>query len=719
MKALYTILLLISLSSLNAQNLVLNPSFETIINCPMWTGAFWSPNPANQCIVDWRDLGASADLYNACGRDNFKPRTGVGYAGILIYDGAVREYAVGQFSSPLDAGECYYVEFYVALRPGSKNSTDDIHAYISDDTFFNNNNVWPAPFPLVATPQIVNTGIIYDTTQYTRVSGIYTANGGETRISIGNFNDNANTTKVYPPWITWSGTPVSPAYYYLDDVSVTKLDIGPDVSLCAGDSALIVPNILEPSLNYSWSNGTTDTTTHVFTQGQLSLSISDGSSSCSLKDTLEVLSSGFNIVANPSMCLGQNYTLPSGTVVSTSGTYIDTVVVPGGCDSIFTTNLTVSSSFSSNVAIDLCAGETYALLSGAIVTTAGVYSDTISSGGGCDSVITSTITVAPPIVGNQNVTLCYGETLTLPGGQVVTLPGSYVDTLSSSIGCDSVVTTLVTVSPLLSGNENVTLCSGQVHVLPGGQVVSSSGIYTDTIPSVSGCDSVVTTMINVVPTITTNLNVELCLGEQHTLNGGVVATSEGDYREVYVGANGCDSTIITTVTFFPPSNIVISDNVSINLGESAHLNVDQVTGSPNWNPSTGLDCDTCLEVVSTPQETVTYTVTVNDEFGCPVTEYVRVEVLNNKAVYVPNSFTPDGDGRNDVFMIIGEDIESASLNIFNRWGELLFGTENKTSGWDGTYKGELVPGGVYVYSVEVVFADGSRELMTGSLNILR
>ena len=716
MRAILITLIFFSILSVDGQNLVLDPSLEDTLKCPYTIGRFHhATNTSQRYIRDWRSTTrASADLHNLCGHNNYMPRTGEGYAGIILYDPAgSREYITALFSSPLEAGECYYVEFYVALKANCTVGVNEVQAHISSSTLVTSSNFWPPPQPLVVTPHIQASGPMIQNT-YQKVSGLYTASGGEDAITFGNFNDNANTRLSNA---TQFGSVSS--YYYLDDVTVTKLDIGPDVSLCAGDSALIVPNILEPSLNYSWSNGTTDTTTHVFTQGQLSLSISDGSSSCSLKDTLEVLSSGFNIVANPSMCLGQNYTLPSGTVVSTSGTYIDTVVVPGGCDSIFTTNLTVSSSFSSNVAIDLCAGETYALLSGAIVTTAGVYSDTISSGGGCDSVITSTITVAPPIVGNQNVTLCYGETLTLPGGQVVTLPGSYVDTLSSSIGCDSVVTTLVTVSPLLSGNENVTLCSGQVHVLPGGQVVSSSGIYTDTIPSVSGCDSVVTTMINVVPTITTNLNVELCLGEQHTLNGGVVATSEGDYREVYVGANGCDSTIITTVTFFPPSNIVISDNVSINLGESAHLNVDQVTGSPNWNPSTGLDCDTCLEVVSTPQETVTYTVTVNDEFGCPVTEYVRVEVLNNKAVYVPNSFTPDGDGRNDVFMIIGEDIESASLNIFNRWGELLFGTENKTSGWDGTYKGELVPGGVYVYSVEVVFADGSRELMTGSLNILR
>ncbi|WP_443945859.1 putative Ig domain-containing protein [Pedobacter sp. AW1-32] len=88
-------------------------------------------------------------------------------------------------------------------------------------------------------------------------------------------------------------------------------------------------------------------------------------------------------------------------------------------------------------------------------------------------------------------------------------------------------------------------------------------------------------------------------------------------------------------------------------------------------------------------------------------------------VYIPNAFTPNNDGKNDFFLIYGNTIQSARMNVYTQWGQLIFQSDNVTRGWDGTYKGVNQPIGVYVYMVEIQFNDGTSTMKKGTITLLR
>jgi gliding motility-associated-like protein len=93
--------------------------------------------------------------------------------------------------------------------------------------------------------------------------------------------------------------------------------------------------------------------------------------------------------------------------------------------------------------------------------------------------------------------------------------------------------------------------------------------------------------------------------------------------------------------------------------------------------------------------------------------------LLSQDLFIPNAFTPNNDGLNDLFRAEGNIISGQSMKIFNQWGELLFETGGTGAGWDGTYKGKPQPSGVYVYAIRLKLADGTETLRKGSLNLIR
>ena len=96
----------------------------------------------------------------------------------------------------------------------------------------------------------------------------------------------------------------------------------------------------------------------------------------------------------------------------------------------------------------------------------------------------------------------------------------------------------------------------------------------------------------------------------------------------------------------------------------------------------------------------------------------EVIIVPAMSIYVPNTFTPNGDGLNDTFGVAGEAIEEFRMQVFNRWGQLVFESKNAMDRWDGTYMGEPVPMGTYVYKVTAATAKGGRQLKEGQVNVI-
>jgi large repetitive protein len=273
---------------------------------------------------------------------------------------------------------------------------------------------------------------------------------------------------------------------------------------------------------------------------------------------------------NATICQGDTYTLPDGSVVSTGGTFTHAFTLPSGCDSIVTTNLTVNPTFSTLVNASICSGQTFTLPDGSTVSTAGAHPVTLSAVTGCDSVVTTNLTVNPTLSSTTNAAICQGGTYMLPDGSSVSVANTYTTTLSSTVtGCDSVVTTNLTVNPIYNTSVNAQICTGQTYTLPDGSVVSAANSYPVTLSSVKGCDSVVTTNLSVNAILYSTINAEICLGGTHTLPDGTLVNTAGNYPVTLTSTGGCDSIITTNLAVVSSFNISV--NTSICQGESFTL----------------------------------------------------------------------------------------------------------------------------------------------------
>lgn len=145
-----------------------------------------------------------------------------------------------------------------------------------------------------------------------------------------------------------------------------------------------------------------------------------------------------------------------------------------------------------------------------------------------------------------------------------------------------------------------------------------------------------------------------------------------------------------------------------------------------WQPVSGLSCDTCYRQQIVLEVPITYTATVHNEIGCTATDEIKIDVrCDNSVVFVPNTFTPNGDGSNDRFYPMSGGLKSISLfRVYDRWGELLFEARNIAPnevnwGWDGTYKGSQLKPDVYVWYLEATCLNDYHVFMKGDISLVR
>lgn len=142
-----------------------------------------------------------------------------------------------------------------------------------------------------------------------------------------------------------------------------------------------------------------------------------------------------------------------------------------------------------------------------------------------------------------------------------------------------------------------------------------------------------------------------------------------------------------------------------------------------WSPDYKLSCTECQTPMASPEMDTTYIVTAINEFGCKVKDNLRIQVIEDcsgKTVYVPNTFSPNGDGQNDVLRVLGPGVSSVKLfRVFNRWGQIVFDTNDPGLYWDGTFKGVLLNPGVYMYYMDVECINGQRTIKKGDITLLR
>ncbi|SEW49840.1 T9SS type B sorting domain-containing protein [Chitinophaga arvensicola] len=322
-----------------------------------------------------------------------------------------------------------------------------------------------------------------------------------------------------------------------------------------------------------------------------------------------------------------------------------------------------------------------------------------------------TISISPPYNQNENVTICDGTSYTLPDGKIVKTAGDYQSNLTATTGCDSIIHTKVVLLPAYHQTTDIQICPGQSYLLPDGSNTTVAGTFTASLKTYQGCDSIIITRLTVNSVIATERYDTICNGQSFILPDGKTTGSSGDYKSKFMSVNGCDS-IITT-------HLQVNDKPVIGLDPTVCLlnsRPTTITAPSGYKRYLWQDGST------KPSYTIRYPGRYRMQVGndCGITTLVLNAQDCSPDLYVPNAFTPNNDGRNDVFRLATPHGQVLlEFRIFNRWGGALFYTTDVSQGWDGTFKGIPQESGSYTYFIRYLNIDKQEKTLKGFVTLIR
>ncbi len=398
-------------------------------------------------------------------------------------------------------------------------------------------------------------------------------------------------------------------------------------------------------------------------------------------DSTVVLTLTVNPVYNETdaaaICDGATYTFGTQSL-TTAGTYTEVFSSVDGCDSTVVLTLTVNPVYNETDAATICDGATYTFGTQSL-TTAGTYTELFTSVDGCDSTVVLTLTVNPVYNETDAATICDGTTYTF-GTQSLTTAGTYTEVFTSVDGCDSTVVLTLTVNPTYNETDAATICDGATYTF-GTQSLTTAGTYTELFTSVDGCDSTVVLTLTVNPVYNETASASFCAGSSYTF-GTQTLTAAGTYTELFTSVDGCDSTVVLTLTENPVYNETATADFCS--GTSYTFGTQTLTAAGTYTELfTSVDgCDST--VVLTLNEVTSYNETASDSFCAGSSYTFGTQTLTAAGTYT-EVFTSTGGCDSTVVLTLTENTvynETATDSICA--GEsYTFGTQTLTTG--GTY----------------------------------
>jgi len=295
------------------------------------------------------------------------------------------------------------------------------------------------------------------------------------------------------------------------------------------------------------------------------------------------------------ICSGSSYFF-HGNTLTTTGTYEAVLAAENGCDSLIVLDLQVVDYFEIELNERICSGGSY-LFGDTLLTQSGIYVDSLIATGGCDSVVTLQLQVLPPVSVHLFAGVCTGYSYIFRG-DTLTHPGDYVYQTTS--GCDSIITLTLQVGDYLETNLAAAICPGETYLF-NGQLLNTEGIYTDTLQANGGCDSVLILNLSILPALTTEFNISICPGESFFFEG-VELADPGVYTSVYTGENGCDSTIILNLSYYPADSDTVTAVICEGGSYELYGQIFSQTGIYSFNYATQYGCEDTVTLVLTVRQ---------------------------------------------------------------------------------------------------------------------
>ena len=198
----------------------------------------------------------------------------------------------------------------------------------------------------------------------------------------------------------------------------------------------------------------------------------------------------------------------------------------------------------------------------------------------------------------------------------------------------------------------------------------------------------------------------------------VSPNSSTNYSVIGIDDNGCTDTAYVYVGLYPYPSFETSNDVNAFFGDEIQLEAySEITGSYIWSPVEFLSCIHCQNPIASPNQDITYEITFTDLNGCSSKEFITITY--DAVVYIPNTFTPDNDGVNDVFQISGGNIITMECLIFNRWGQVIHSLDSPGDFWNGTYEGFPCQDGTYIWKLKYTDFNNKKYELSGHINLIR
>jgi len=422
-------------------------------------------------------------------------------------------------------------------------------------------------------------------------------------------------------------------------------------------------------------------------------------------------------IANPTVTLTNNTNAPINYTYNLETTL---TASPNSCPDDDEVIVTVNPIPTIPINATICSGQTYTF-QGQSYSNSGVYTFLTTDAQGCQTNNQLTLNVSPNLSSTVNQSICQGSSFSF-NGQNYSTAGSYPVTLPSQSGCDSIVTLNLTVNLAPVTQLNQSICEGTSFPF-GSQNLTQSGQFSQTLQTVAGCDSIVNLNLVVNPAYTSTQNTTICQGEDISFFGQLYS-STGSYSETLQSVNGCDSTFVLNLLVNPTPMTPTVNNSGpvecpgdlITLSASSSANAQFVWSGPQNFSSQSNPVSFAVQEDGVGEYSV-YGI-INGCLSEIATSTVAIVNNNDFEDYdFPNIITPNNDGVNDSLDISSnyKTCQEYTLLIFDRWGNLVFEQTPDSEMFAGKSNGSSeLPDGVYFYKLS--FADTSK---SGFIHVIR
>jgi len=532
----------------------------------------------------------------------------------------------------------------------------------------------------------------------------WTASSGSNPSSAANVTVTPNTTTTYTV-LSGTGACTTTAIATVSISPTLSINITPaNTIICSGANTTLSSSGTGP---FVWSTGATTSSITVTPTTTTSYTVLSGTGACTAQAVASVsVTPSLTVSITPSVstiCNGQTSTL----VCNGFGPYA------------WTASTGANPASNDTVLVNPTTTTTYTVLAGT---------------GACTAQAAATVSVLPVI--NPNIiasspTVCLTKTVTLSAPFVAGLTYSWQPTtaITGANNTSSIVATppnTTTVIYTVTVSNGVCSQSDTIKLLvkTPPNITNFTTLNNDTICT-GGCVTFSATATGSQP-IFYQWFYESGIG---TSSVGIAPEacypSAGSFSVVATASNTCGfDTLVKTnfVNVFDLPVLIVDGDTTINIGETATVYASGGV-SYNWSPNVNgntITCVTCSNTVVQPTLTTQYIVVASNSPYCKVQDTVTVIVdINCGDFFIPNVFSPNDDGLNDVINVHGRCISTFNLQIFNRWGEKVFETTTLENSWDGTFRGKKMDTGVFVYKADGVSIDGQSFKMKGNITLIR